>query len=151
MAVKPMAGTASTVPATSPLSTSCATSPHTSDHLHEDELAALGLLELDLTVEDVTEIGEVARTAGALVVDFLALGQELQPVHRAVDFRARALRDLPHGVADGRAGRLALGPRDGERDQADVVVALAGVRIEVAGAEELGQALVTGRLHRGRR
>src|SRR5262250_1507488 len=98
MAVKPMAGTARTVPATRPLRTSCATSPTTSDHLHEDELAALGLLELDLAVEDVADVGEVARPAGALEVDLLALGQELQSVHRAVDLGARALRDLPHGV-----------------------------------------------------
>ncbi len=62
-----------------------------------------------------------------------------------------ALRDLPHGVAHGRAVGLALRPRDGQRHQADVVVALAGVRIEVAGAEELGQALVAGRFHRRRR
>src|SRR5262245_29722501 len=129
MAVKPMAGTASTVPATRPLTTSCATSPQiTSDHLHEDELANLGLLELDLTVEDVADVGEVARAAGALVVDLLALGQELQPIDRAVDLRPRALRDLPHGVAHGGAGGLALGPGNGERDQADVVVAMAGVR-----------------------
>src|SRR5215831_15288840 len=120
MAVKPMAGTASTVPATRPLTISCAISAPTSDHLHEDELAALGLLELDLTVEDVTDVGEVAGTAGALEVDLLALGQELQPIHRAVDFGARALRDLPHGVAHSRAGRLPLGPCDGERDEADV-------------------------------
>src|SRR6185503_1455075 len=142
MAVKPMAGTASTVPATRPLTTSCAISPRsTSDHLHEGELATLGLLEADLAVENVADVGEVARAAGALEVDLLALGQELQPVDRAVDLGPRALRDLPHGVAHGGAGRLALGPGDRQRHQAGVVVALAGVRIEVAGAEELGQAL----------
>src|SRR5262245_11585470 len=146
MAVKPMAGTASTVPATRPLTTSCTISPNTSDHLHEDELAALGLLELDLAVEDVADVGEVARTAGALVVDLLALGQELQPVHRAVDLGAGPLRDLSHGVTHGGSGGLALGPGDGQRDQADVIVALAGIRIEVAGPEELGQPLVAGGL-----
>src|SRR6185436_88390 len=152
MAVKPMAGTASSVPATRPLTTSCAISPRsTSDHLHEGELGALGLLEADLAVEDVADVGEVARTAGALEVDLLALTQELQAVARAVDLGARALRNLPHGVAHGGAGGLALGPGDGQRDQADVIVALAGVRIEVAGPEKLGQALVAGRLHRGSR
>src|SRR6266850_1506716 len=101
-----MAGTARTVPATRPLTTSCAISPTTSDHLHEAELAALGLLEADLAVEDVADVREVARTAGTLEVDLLALGQELQPVDRAVDLGAGALRDLPHGVPHGGAGGL---------------------------------------------
>src|SRR4030095_12561755 len=118
-----MAGTASTVPATRPLTTSCAISPNTSDHLHEGELATLGLLEADLAVEDVADLGEVTRTAGALEVDLLALGQELQPLDGAVDLGARALRDFSHGVAHRGAVGLALGPRDGQGHQADVVVA----------------------------
>src|SRR5690242_4214281 len=129
MAVKPMAGTASTVPARSPLTTSCAASSRgtaTSDELHELQLAALGLLELDLAVEDVADIGEVARPAGALVVDGLALGQQLQPLDRAVDLHTVALRDLSHVVLDGGAGGFALGVGDGQHHQADVVVALAG-------------------------
>src|SRR5215813_2959547 len=106
MAVKPMAGTASTVPATTPLTTSCAVSSNgtvTSDHLHELELARLRLLVLDLAVEDVTDLGEVARPAGALVVDGLALRQQLQALDRAVHLLAVALRNVPDVVLDGGA------------------------------------------------
>src|ERR1051326_5121596 len=98
-----MAGTASTVPDTTPLTTSCATSSNgtaTSDELHELQLAALRLLELDLAIHDVTDVGEVARPAGALVVDGLALGQQLEALDGAVDLHAVALRDLPHVVLD---------------------------------------------------
>src|SRR5438094_361141 len=154
MAVKPMAGTASTVPATSPLRTSWATSSSgtlTSDQLHELELASLGLLEADLAVEDVAELGEVARPAGPLVVDRLALAEELEALDRAVHLHAVALRDVAHVVLDGGAGGLALGVGDGQQHEADVVVALAGVRVEIVGAEHLGQPLVAGRLHRRRR
>ena len=37
---------------------------------------------------DVADVGEVARAAGALVVDLLALGERLQPVDGAVDLQA---------------------------------------------------------------
>src|SRR5690242_394723 len=131
MAVKPMAGTARIVPATRPLTTSWAISPSTSDHLHELELRALRLLDADLAVEDVADLGEVAGPAGALVVDLLALGEELQPLDGAVDLDASALRDLPDRVADAGARGLALGPGNGQHHEARVVVALAGVRIEI--------------------
>src|SRR5215470_2372173 len=140
MAVKPMAGTASTVPATRPLTTSCAVSSSgtlTSDRRHELELAPVRLLEADLAIEDVADIGEVARPAGALVVDRLGLGQELEAVDGAVDLGAGALRDAAHVVLDGGAGGLALGVGDGQQDEADVVVALAGVGIEVVAAQRL--------------
>src|ERR1043166_437430 len=149
-----MAGTARMVPATRPLTTSCAVSSSgtlTSDQRHELELASLRLLEADLAVEDVAGLGEVARPAGALVVDRLALAEQLQPLDGAVHLRAVALRDAAHVVLDGGAGGLALGVRDGQQHEADVVGALAGVRIEVVGAEHLGQPLVTGGLHGRRR
>src|SRR5688572_18971561 len=105
-----MAGTASTVPATRPLTRSWAISPSTSDHLHELEPGALRLVEADLAVEDVADLGEVAGAAGALVVDLLALGQQREPLDRAIHLDAAALRDLAHGLAHGGAGRLALAP-----------------------------------------
>ena len=110
-----------------------------SGDLQELELAALDLLVAELAVEDVADLGEVAGAAGALVVDLLALGQELQPVDGAVDLGAGALRDLADVVPDRRAGGLALGLGDGQRDQADVVVALAGVGIGSLDAEALAR------------
>src|SRR4030095_3915997 len=124
MAVKPMAGTARMVPATRPLTTSWTISASTSDQLHEREPGPLRPIEADLAVQDVAHVGEVTRTAGALVVDLLALGELLQPLDGAVDRDAGALRDLPHGVADHRAAGLAPGLGEGQDDQADVVVAL---------------------------
>src|ERR1700741_1841530 len=135
-----MAGTASTVPATSPLTTSCAVSSRgtlTSDQLHELELASLRLLELDLAIENVADLGEVARPAGALVVDGLALGEQLEALHGAVHLLAVALRDAAHVVLDRGPVGLALGVSDGQQDEADVVVALAGIRIEVVAAQRL--------------
>src|SRR5258705_8881589 len=146
MGVKPMAGTARMVPATRPLTRSCATSVTRSEKLHRLEGALLGHVEADLAVDDVAGLGEVAGPAGALVVDLLALGQELEPFDGVVHLHAAALRDLPHVVLDGGAGGLALRLGDGEDDQARVVVALAGVGIEVGGAEELGEPLVAGRV-----
>src|SRR5262245_4998494 len=149
-----MAGTARTVPATRPLTTSWAVSSTgtlTSDELHELELAPLRLVEADLAVEDVADVGEVARTARALVVDRLALGEELEALDGVVDLDAVALQDAAHVILDGRAGRLALGVSDGQQDEADVIVALARIRIEVVRAEDLGEALVAGRLDRRRR
>src|SRR2546430_1185444 len=151
MAVNPMAGTARTMPATRPFTRSCASSLPTSDQLHELELASLRLIEADLAVEDVAELGEVAGAAGALVVDVLALREERQAFDRVVHLDAVALRDLAHVVANGGAAGLTLGVRDGQEHEADVVVALAGVRIEVVGAEHLGQAPVPGRLDGRRR
>src|SRR6185503_6386432 len=140
MAVKPIAGTARMVPATRPLTSSCGISPSgTLDHLHELELASPGLVEADLAVQDVADLGEVARAAGALVVDLLALGHQLEPLDGAVDLDGAALRDLPHGVVDGGAGGVAPGLGDGQHDQADLIVALAGVGIELRAAEERGQ------------
>src|SRR4051812_17539264 len=133
-----MAGTASTVPATRPLTTSCAVSSSgtlTSDQLHERELAPLRLVEADLAVEDVAGLGEVAGAARALVVDRLTLAEQLQPLDGAVHLHAVALRDAAHVVLDGGPGGLALGVRDGEEHEADVVVTLAGVGIEVVGAQ----------------
>src|SRR5688572_23044450 len=106
MAVKPMAGTARIVPATRPFTSSCGTSASTSDQLHDLELGPLGLIEADLAVQDVAGLREVAGPAGALVVDLLALGQQLQPGDGAVHLGAAALGDLPHGVANRRAGGL---------------------------------------------
>src|SRR5689334_23029371 len=138
-----MAGTARMVPATRPLTSSCGISPDgTLDQLHELELGALRLVEADLAIQDVADLGEVARAAGALVVDLLALGHLLETLDRAVDLDPTALGDPAHGVADGGAGGIALGPGDGEHDQADLVVALTGVGIELRAAEEGGQALV---------
>src|SRR6185503_3692553 len=131
MAVKPMAGTARMVPATRPLTRSCATSVTRSEQLHQLEGALLGHIVTDLAVDDVAGLGEVAGPAGALVVDLLALGQELEPLDGVVHLHPTALRDLAHVVLDGGAGGLAFGLRDGENDQARVVVALAGVRIQV--------------------
>src|SRR5229473_2492743 len=98
-----MAGTASTVPATRPFTASWAiwsSEPGTSDHLHELELALLRLIEPDLAIQDIARVGEVARPAGSLVIDRLALGQELQPFDRTIDFQAVALGDLSHVIAD---------------------------------------------------
>src|SRR5882672_4278238 len=142
-----MAGTARTVPAISPLTRSWSSS----GNFQELELSLLGLLVSELRVHDVADLGEVARAAGALVIDRLALGQELEALDRALDLDARALRDLACVIADGGASRLALGVRDGEDDQAHVVVGLARIRIDVVGAERLRQALVGVRVGRRRR
>src|SRR6185295_20270323 len=96
-----MAGTARTVPDTRPLTTSCAVSSSgtlTSDQLHERELAPLRLVEADLAVEDVTALGEVARPAGALVVDGLALAEQLQTLDGVVHLHAVALRNAEHVI-----------------------------------------------------
>src|SRR4029079_16272486 len=92
------------------------------------------------------DLGEAARPAGALVVDLLALGEPLQPLDGAVDLHARALRDLADRVAVGVPRALALAPRDRQHHEARVIVALAGVRVEIAVAEELRQPLVARRL-----
>src|SRR5437588_8797955 len=146
-----MAGTARIVPAISPLRTSCAISRGTSADLQQLEPALLGLLVPELRVEDVADLVEVARSAGAVEVDFLALREQPEPLGRAVHAGAPALRDLPHVVADARARGFPPGVGDGEGDQADVVVRLARVRVEIVVAERLGQPLVGRRLDRRRR
>src|ERR1051325_6578414 len=150
MAVKPIAGTARMVPATRPLIRSCPTSPSTGSERGDDlELALLGLLEADLAVENVAGLGEVTRAARALVVDRLALGEQLEPLDRVVDLHARPLRDPAQMVPHRGAGGLPAGVADGEAHEARVIVALAGVGIEVVAAESLGEAPVAGGLERG--
>ena len=122
-----MAGTASMVPAIRPLTTSCGISAATRARqiiFRNLNLPPSTCSIAELAVEDVADLGEVARPAGALVVDLLALGEQLQPLDRAVDLGAGALRDLAHGVAHRRAVRL-LRLGDGQRDQADPVGRLA--------------------------
>src|SRR5262245_21452358 len=116
MAVKPMAGTARMVPATTPFRTSCRTSTRESRRAQQLELPLLGLLVPEVAVEDVAGLVEVARPARALVVDGLALGEELQALDGAVHLDAAALRDPPHVILDRGAGGLALRVGDGERD-----------------------------------
>src|SRR2546429_5426715 len=146
MAVKPMAGTARMVPAIRPLRSSCAISRGTSGDFQQLELALLGLLVAELRVQDVADRVEVARPARAVEVDLLALREPLQPLHRALHARATALRDLSHVIADGGPRRFAFRMRDGQRDEADVIVGLARVRVEIVVAERLREALVRGRL-----
>src|SRR2546422_9773273 len=125
-----MAGTARTVPAISPLTRSWSSS----GNFQELELPLLGLLVAELGVHDVADVGEVARAAGALVVHRLALAEELEALDRALDLDARPLGDLAQVIANGGAGRLTLGGRDGEQHQAHGVVGLAGMKIDVVGA-----------------
>src|SRR5581483_8413957 len=136
-----MAGTASTVPAMRPFSASCAASPSTSGDLQQRELALVRPLVPELRVEDVADLVEVARAAGAVEVDLLALREQLQAVDRAVDARAAALRDLPHVILHRGAAGVAARVADGETDEADVIVRLARVRIEIVTAERVGQPL----------
>src|SRR5260370_40570662 len=146
-----MAGTARIVPAISPLRTSCAISRGTSADLQQLEPALLGLLVPELRVEDVADLVEVARSAGAVEIDFPPLREQPEPLGRAAHAGAPALRDLSHVVADARAPGLPLGGRDGEGHQADVVVRLARVWVEIVVAERLGPPLVGRRLDRRRR
>ena len=120
-----MAGTASMVPATRPLTSELRDlgRTHAQSIFSSLNLPLSACVVADLAVDDVAGLGEVAGPAGALVVDLLALGQELQPFDGVVDLHAAALRDLAHVVADRGAGGLALGLRDGQDDQADAVVA----------------------------
>src|SRR5215475_11236449 len=130
MAVKPMAGTARMVPATRPFTTSCRNCGSrgrsgASGDLQQLELALLGLLVAELRIEDVPRLREVAGPARALVVDLFVLGEELEPVHRAVHLGPRPLGDLADVVLDGGARRLA-GAGNGEAHEARVIVALRG-------------------------
>src|ERR1700730_3267853 len=139
MAVRPMAGTARMAPAIAPLTTSCVSSTSTggiarSGDLHQCELAAADLVVAELAIDDVADVGEVAGTACALVVDLLALREQLQSVDRAVDLRAAALANLAHVVVDGdTCRRFRLG--DGQRDQARPVGRLRFVRIRLGNAQ----------------
>src|SRR5262249_32150697 len=148
-----MAGTARMVPATSPLMRSWRTSINCGPSSLQDsdlfEFGLLGSIEADLAVDDVADLGEVARAARPLVVDVLALGDQLEPVHRAVHLDAVALGDLADVVPDRCARRLAPRPGDGEQHEADVIVALARVRVEIGRPQEFREALVARGVHRG--
>src|SRR5450631_4066500 len=113
-----MAGTAKMAPAITPLTTSCVTSASNggiagSGDLQQYELASADPAVAELAVDDVADVGEVAGPACTLVVDLLALCEQLQPVHRAVDLGAASLRNLAHIVVDGNA-RRGLGLGDGK-------------------------------------
>src|SRR4051794_8290056 len=100
-----------------PLTRICVSSESTGSRDGEElKLAALGDLVAELAVLDVADIGEVARAAGALVVDLLTLAQQLQPFDGGVNLGALALADLAHVVAQRRAGRL-LGFGQGQEDE----------------------------------
>src|SRR5262249_23182650 len=73
-AVNPMAGTARMVPAIRPLMISWRTSVTTaiSGDLEKLELGPGNFLVPELAVDDVADVGEVARAARALVIDLLA-------------------------------------------------------------------------------
>jgi hypothetical protein len=88
--------------------------------------------------------------ARALVVDLLALREQLEPVHRVVDLGPWSLGDLADIVLDRRARGLAR-TGHGKADQARVIVALRRVRIHLLDAQGLGEALVGGGVHRRRR
>src|SRR4030081_2505260 len=98
-----MAGTAISVPAITPLISACSRmvtrrSPRSSD-LHERDLAALYLIVAELAVLNVADVGEIARTARAVVVDRLLGGDRLQPVDGIVDLgAARRLADFADTV-----------------------------------------------------
>src|SRR2546423_4593384 len=128
-----MAGTARMAPAITPLTTSCVTSASNggiagSGDFQQYELAGIDLVVAELAIDDVADVGEVARTARALVVDVLALCQELKAVDRAVDLGAASLRDLANVVVDGDAGR-GLGLGDGKAHEARPVRGLGFVGV----------------------
>src|SRR5258708_1447217 len=144
-----MAGTARMVPAITPLTTSCAISASRggiarSGNLQQRGLASADLVVAELAVEDVTDVGEVAGAAGPLVVDLLALRQQLQAFHGAVDLGATALRDLAHAVVNTDArGDLRFG--DGKHDEARPVCRLGLVRIRLGDAKALFCQVICGR------
>src|SRR5689334_25308908 len=109
------------VPAMAPLTMSCGISPSgaiaASGHFEQHELSGSDLVVAELAVGDVADVGEVAGTARAFVVDVLALREQLQPFDGAVHLLAAALADLAHVVADARPGR-GLRLRDRERHEA---------------------------------
>src|SRR5438132_12515655 len=111
IAVKPMAGTARIVPAINPLRRSWSASAN----FQELELPLLGLLVAELAVEDVADLGEVARTAGALDVDGLALPAELEALDGPLALDARSLPGLADVVPGRRGGGLGLALGSGAR------------------------------------
>src|SRR2546423_6164093 len=136
-----MAGTARMAPAITPLTTSCVTSASNggiagSGDFQQYELAGIDLVVAELAIDDVADVGEVARSARAFIVDLLALCQELEPFDRAVDLAAASLRDLAHVVVDGDAGR-GLGLGDGKADEARPIGGLGFVGIRLGDAETL--------------
>src|SRR5579863_10123577 len=104
-----MAGTASNVPAMTPFTTSWAICSRNggiagSGHFEECELALVHFVVAEFAVDDVADVREIAGAARALVVDLLALRQQLQAFDGTVDLGAAPLRDLAHVVADAGAG-----------------------------------------------
>src|SRR3954465_8068116 len=142
--VKPMAGTASTVPAIRPFSVSWTTFSSTSD-LHLDQLSVLDLRGAERDLDDVAVLGKLARAGCARVLALLAVGYRLQAIERVVDLHGGiVVRDLADVVADAGAARiLALGhPED---RQIGVVVGLANVGIERVALHQCLQARVSRR------
>src|SRR5262249_40430330 len=104
--------------------------------LEELELAALDFHVAELAVENVADLSEIARAAGALVVDLLSLGERPQSLDGAEDLDAAALRDLADVVAQRLPRRLfRLGDRQG--DDADPVGGLALVGVWLGNSEPL--------------
>src|SRR5262245_66346648 len=112
IAVKPMAGTARIVPAINPFRRSWSASAN----FQELELPLLGLLVAELAVEDVADLGEVARPAGALEVDGLALGEGIAALDVALVLAARAMRDIALVLSDRRTGGHVRGMRGAGTD-----------------------------------
>src|SRR5215831_5687365 len=134
-----MAGTARMVPAMMPFTTSCPTSASEgirSGDLQQHELPVGDLVVAELAIDDVADVGEVAGSARALVVDLGARSDQLQSFDRAIDLLPVTLADLAHVVADAGAGcNLRLGDR--ERDQAGPIRRLRLVGIRLGDAEAL--------------
>src|SRR5256885_17192305 len=107
-----MAGTASTAPAIRPFSESWRS--FSKLDLHFDQLPVLPLRGAERDLDDVADVGELARAGGARILDLLALGDRLQPVERIVDLHARiVVGDLADVVPNPGAGRvLAFGHRE---------------------------------------
>src|SRR5215470_14063737 len=100
-------------PVTRPLNTYCARGgilrgPSGIDDRHELGLAFSYLLHAEGGREDVADLVEVARPRGALVVDLLAVGEELGAVRVGVDDRPGRVRDRAEIVLDHRSRHLAL-------------------------------------------
>src|SRR5205085_6653988 len=76
-----------------------------SGDLQEHELAAGHFVVAEFAIGDVADLGEVARTARAFVVDLLALPEQLQTFDSAVDLGAVTLANAPHVIVDACARR----------------------------------------------
>src|SRR5208282_1920723 len=141
MVVKPMAGSARTAPAMTPLAKSWRILSITSRFDHDD-LAVADLIQAEFDFDDVAVLVESARAGGTLVVDLLAIGDRLHPVGRIVDLDARIIGDLPYGIADRGSARLTrLGHRQDR--EVHVVVGLADVCVELVALEHRLQAGVS--------